>query len=124
MGVIGRFSKRLRLELSFFIMRLISLCRQNDNKKYSFIIFSKDRPMQLHALLKSIKYYVSGEFNIYILYSANTSSSFEKAYKEVENYFINDNTFFVKEELGFRKQLQLILSKIDCSRIFFLVDFY
>jgi len=50
------------------------------------VIFSYDRPLQLYAYLESLKNYVSGLKNIFVLYRTS-NQEFEKAYQDIQKEY-------------------------------------
>lgn len=93
-----------------------------DNGKICFIIFSKDRSMQLHALLSSLIYYVRGSFSVYVLYHVDGEQE-DGSYKQLINDFKEDSrVHFYKQGKSFKDDLIEIVGGLDADRIFFLVD--
>ena len=84
------------------------------------LVFSKDRPLQLDLLLKTLKQNVSGKLNIQLLYNAS-NEKYLKAYYQVfeENKSLNLVTFQEKE---FRLDLINIMKKTNYKSVMFLVD--
>ncbi|QNF34986.1 hypothetical protein HUW51_20510 [Adhaeribacter swui] len=84
------------------------------------IIFSKDRAMQLYALLESIIYNFSEPIKTHILYRSSSDQQ-EKSYQEVRKCVAGHNFNFVKEQ-SFRQDLIQLIQNIKSTKIFFLVD--
>ena len=87
----------------------------------SLIVFSKDRPIQLDAFLKSVNYYFQDEKEILILYNYSTDE-YKDAYDEV---FALNNFNFIVNELdysNFKEALMYSLNKVTSGRIIFFVD--
>jgi hypothetical protein len=61
------------------------------------IIFSKDRALQLHALLSSYQERVSSSGSVHVLYWASKSMH-QEAYDEVTALFKNRSVFFTKQD--------------------------
>lgn len=101
---------------------MYSIYLTSKNGSYKFIVFSKDRPLQLHALLKSIQHFVVGEFEIFIIYNVSNEETYGKTYLELAREFKSENIKFIKENNSFRDTLKKVLIKINKGRIFFLVD--
>lgn len=59
---------------------------ESNQKQADLIIFSFDRPLQLHALLSSIKTYVNNVASTHVLYRYS-STEYQKAYDEVHAMF-------------------------------------
>ena len=99
-----------------------NLDKYSDFIGYECIIFSKDRPMQLDALLRSMyKHVKNGPAKIYILYKSDKSKMLS-AYKECISFHNKDNIKFCLQSNNFKNDLLGILSKIKSNKIFFLVD--
>ncbi len=82
------------------------------------VIFSRDRPMQLAALMASLREKVSPQIPVRILYRASTSA-FERGYDLVFSMFAG---LTPRREADFRGDLLSILEEISSPRMFFLVD--
>ena len=87
------------------------------------IAFSKDRALQLHALISSYLEKVASPVPIHILYQASTPLH-QKAYEEVIEIFPNNNISFTKQDSdnSFRSNLISLLKSVNSGKIFFLVD--
>ena len=87
------------------------------------IAFSKDRALQLHALISSYLEKVASPVPVYILYQTSTPSH-QKAYDEVIEIFSKNNIYFRKQvsENSFRDDLILLLQSVQSEKMFFLVD--
>ncbi|MCK4241840.1 MAG: hypothetical protein KAX30_09480, partial [Candidatus Atribacteria bacterium] len=87
------------------------------------IVFSKDRALQLHALISSYLEKVASPVPIHILYHTSTPSH-QKAYEEVVEIFPNNNISFTKQDSdnSFRNNLISLLKSVHSEKIFFLVD--
>jgi hypothetical protein len=84
------------------------------------VVFSRDRPMQLHALLSSYFEKAKNPAPVHVLYRAS-SARFEAAYREVLS-FLNDQALSVTRETSFRDELLRILWTTESEKVFFLVD--
>lgn len=93
------------------------------SEKISTIIcFSKDRPMQLDALLFSMKQMIDDFDKIpikVIYYSSN--DDFQKGYDKLRGLAYCSKVNFIKET-SFRDNLMALLSKIKSEKVLFLVD--
>jgi len=116
------YFKKIYIFSKYLVHLVKQICMARFSGPFKFVVFSKDRPMQLHALLKSMQHYIKGEFEIYIIYSTSNEEPYQKAYLDLEQEFINDNIQFVKEEFSFQKTLKNVIERFEKSRIFFLVD--
>lgn len=112
----------LSLIVFFYLYKAFSSKRKLNNEEIPFIIFSKDRSIQLHALLSSIFYYVSGPFNVWVLYSTEEGQH-DHSYEQLINEFEEKkNINFYKQGNSFSDDLIQIVKGLDTERIFFLVD--
>ncbi|MBW2661985.1 MAG: hypothetical protein JRD93_08380 [Deltaproteobacteria bacterium] len=84
------------------------------------IVFSKDRPVQLHALLTSYINRVKSPVPLHILYSASDPKYLE-VYDEVKELFKQQPVEFRKEQ-NFRSDCIHLLENIRAAKVFFLVD--
>lgn len=105
---------------------LIHQIRQSwKSKNYSninTIVFSKDRAMQLHALLSSFFDTKIGECGIVVIYAASTVAH-KKAYDEVTTIFQNRVKFVEQGAFSsFKNCLLHTVSSLPKGKIFFLVD--
>lgn len=87
------------------------------------IVFSKDRAMQLHALLSSYRARLQDPQPLTVLFSASTPEHLA-AYKAVAVDFESRTTIFVEQTNGssFRVQFLALLRAVTTARVFFLVD--
>jgi len=87
------------------------------------IVFSKDRALQLHALLASCMEKVTPQIPFHVLYHASTPAH-QKAYEEVRELFSHTAISFVKQgsDNSFRSNLIMLLQSIRSEKMFFLVD--
>ena len=87
------------------------------------IIFSEDRALQLHALLKTMQEKVLPAIPVHVLYLAS-SPAHKQAYKDVTAIFSNQNIRFIQQEnsFSFKHDLMEILFSMTCDILFFLVD--
>jgi len=84
------------------------------------IVFSKDRPLQLHGLLTSYFKLSTNPPQLTVIYNAS-SSAFSNAYVEVEALHKANKVRFVRER-GFRETLIHHLQNLLVDKVFFLVD--
>ena len=87
------------------------------------IVFSKDRALQLHGLLSTLREKVFPAVPVHVLYLAS-SSAHQKAYDEVSEMFIKQNVRFIQQtnDHSFKQDLMEILFSLSCDTLFFLVD--
>jgi hypothetical protein len=85
----------------------------------SVLIFSKDRAMQLHALLESIQLYASDVYtNISILYKYS-NDEFKRGYELLQSRFPHYNFIL---ETNFLENVKNYLTRVNTPLISFLVD--
>jgi hypothetical protein len=86
------------------------------------VVFSKDRPLQLLALLESLKHYPSTHIRPYIIYNTQ-NLDYKMAYDEL---FTNNRDLFIEaiedKSLGFKQTLTILLKKLSSECITFFVD--
>ena len=100
------------------IKNLVSEPKRMADSTFTAIIFSKDRPLQLQALLQSMPYYVNGSDAQLVLYRSS-NPAYETAYTELKSKF--PSVSFVRES-SFRKDLLIITKTLSTPWVFFLVD--
>jgi hypothetical protein len=93
--------------------------RQSDLSCHG-IVFSKDRAMQLHALLSSYFSTVKKPAPLTILYTTS-SERHEHSYKELRLLFANRAVTFYKER-SFKKDVEQIVTNVNVQTIFFMTD--
>ena len=113
-------------KLKSFLLRPILIYRlskitDNYDNLISTIVFSKDRPIQLDAFLKSLNHYFIGEKEILVLYNYS-SLEYKKAYEEV--FYRNNINYIIDEHEHntFKGALLYSLKKIKSGRVIFFVD--
>ena len=84
------------------------------------VVFSRDRPMQLHALLSSYFEKAKNPAPVHVLYRSS-SERFEAAYREVLS-LLEGHPVSVTRETGFREDLLRTLRATEVDKVFFLVD--
>ena len=87
------------------------------------IVFSKDRALQLHGLLSTLREKVAPVVPVHVLYRAS-SASHRQAYNEVADIFGNRQVRFLQQtnDHSFKQDLLEILFSLTCDLLFFLVD--
>jgi hypothetical protein len=90
------------------------------NDKIAALAFSKDRPLQLHALLSSYFKLVSNPAPIDIIYKTSTIE-IEGFYQELASDFSSFPIRLIKEQ-NFYTQVIHWLENVSADRIFFLTD--
>jgi len=106
--------------INFLLETLLEGEGSYGNANTNIIIFSKDRPLQLHALLGSIEDCVTGVGATHILYHAS-NTTYESGYHRLAVECNLPNVNWYKEE-DFRADTLKILDKIRSKLLFFLVD--
>ncbi|MCK4358857.1 MAG: hypothetical protein KAW92_08965 [Candidatus Cloacimonetes bacterium] len=92
-----------------------------DNKTdCEWIVFSKDRAIQLHALISSYYEKVINPAPLNILYTTSNSEH-QKSYNELIEIFYEHQVSFISET-NFRKQLIDLIEKMEVSKIVFFCD--
>lgn len=84
------------------------------------IVFSKDRAMQLHALLSSYYEQVSNPVKLSVLYTTSNESH-SQSYKQLIEIFVDKNIQFIREQ-SFEKDLEKLLDNVSSSKLFFMTD--
>ena len=84
------------------------------------IVFSKDRPLQLHLLLQSYADMVANPAPLHVLYAAS-NDDFDKAFKEVAKCFPQMDITWTRET-RFRPALLPLLETLRAEKMFFLMD--
>lgn len=94
-------------------------CTRNQDDSLAIVIFTKDRPLQLDALLRSLKAHWNPLPDTTVIWKA-TDSRMRSAYCEV--FSANDPKLKPREEKSFRSDLLEVLTVSAVSRLMFLVD--
>ena len=84
------------------------------------IVFSKDRVMQLHALLLSYFAYVKNPAKLSILYTTSNQAH-ATAYEDLKKTFADQPVTFIAEK-SFKRDLEDLLEKITTTTLFFMTD--
>jgi hypothetical protein len=105
-----------------FVYQIWQTWRRNYSTKISVVVFSKDRAMQLHALLSSWQATKTGECGMVVIYAAS-SMAHKKAYNEMEVLFQN-RVRFVEQEVfpSLKHCLVQTMQSLPTGKMFFLVD--
>jgi hypothetical protein len=119
------FKKELQALHSIAVayQRMIENYEQNQevqNSSCEGIVFSKDRAMQLHALLSSYFAYVKNPVPLYVLYTYSNRAHAD-SYEELKKIFLGKDVFFI-EEKGFKNDLEALLERISSTMLFFMTD--
>lgn len=84
------------------------------------IVFSKDRAMQLHALLSSYYEQVDHPAKLHILYTTSNDRH-SRSYEELKKIFGDKDIHFISER-AFKNDLERLLESITSARLFFMTD--
>lgn len=90
------------------------------NNQMTGIVFSKNRAMQLHALLSSYFFYTQDPAPLKILFTTD-SAEHRESYNILQQEFNTMPVEFIRET-NFREQLISVASEIKADRIFFMTD--
>ena len=115
-------------EYENYLFSAIETLKEAEKKNYSMdglscIVFSKDRAIQLYALLESYNKFIQNPVDIIVIYKSS-SKDHEKSYVELSNLIkhFSFNVDLIKEKKSFRETLVDTLSKVKTKNIFFLTD--
>ena len=109
------------LEILSFLLKLYSQrYKISDASDIAIIVFSKDRPMQIEALLRSASKYFKNDCSWSILWHAS-NSDFAQGYESVFTSMSSRN-FNAIRETNFRADLLDILESSEKHGVIFLVD--
>jgi len=84
------------------------------------IVFSKDRAMQLHALLLSYFAYVKNPAKLQILFTTSNKHH-SRAYDDLKKIFADKPVTFIREQ-SFKKDFEKLLQAITTTTVFFMTD--
>ncbi len=112
--------KKIRLNIQAYILILLKSHKKNYSENLIGIIFSKDRPLQLYALLESYFIYCKDPAPLLVLYKSS-EEDYERAYNEIIDSYKNKEITF-RQEIEFKSDLINILENSGSKFIFFLVD--
>ena len=84
------------------------------------IVFSKDRAMQLDALLRSYFFYVKNPVPVKVLFHAS-DAAYMSAYKDVIELYGNREVEFIQEH-DFKQNLIGLVESLTCAKVLFMVD--
>jgi hypothetical protein len=87
----------------------------------SFIIFSKDRALQLDGLIRSMLHHVSGTYTAHVIYCASNEAH-DCAYHELIDSIQNTDRIQWTKEAEFKKDLVCTLQQVQTESVCFLVD--
>ncbi len=105
------------------IFKLVNKEKEGLISGVSIVVFSKDRAMQLNAMLESYFNFVKNPVNLFIIFQASSKVHYH-AYTEIKSIFKNSlvDIQFIHENEGFRSTLISVLNKIKTQSMIFLTD--
>lgn len=92
----------------------------DNNSSCECILFSKDRAMQLHALLSSYYENAINPAPIHLLYTYSDERH-KQSYDEIKESFVDKKIDFIFET-NFKKQILDLIKNMNSSKFFFLND--
>ena len=104
--------------LNLIVSRRLKRIKCDNDSSVAGIIFSKDRCIQLHALLESYYHFTENTAPLYVLWAARNKEHSD-AYKELQTLWPHVN--FIKEH-DFNVDLSTLINNLSSSKVFFLVD--
>ena len=110
----------LRVNFKYVLYKWFYRDHNYSPNKITCVVFSRDRALQLEALLRSIEKYSESIFDVYIQYSCSFNHC--KSYNELVNRYINNRNFKFVRENSFPISLLGLLKTINTQFMFFLVD--
>ncbi len=117
--VVRDFENRLKQVSTFYSLSLANH-NQHLNKQITGLVFSKDRAMQLHALLSSYFHYTQNAAPLTVLFTFS-SELHQQSYVTLQNQFMHLPVTFV-QEVNFAQQLLQLVKQATSDRIFFMTD--
>lgn len=121
------FRNKLKVMFRTFFAISVFLIRRSSKKQgkntLECIIFSKDRAMQLHALLSSYFDKVASNVQVHVLYHTSNSNH-QKSYEDLIFIYRDRNVLFVKQRnnFSFRRDFLKLLSSLLSEKVMLLVD--
>lgn len=115
---------RFQTQLRYSIHKLIKeQSKLHSVKGTTCLIFSKDRAIQLFALLETYLKFTSNKIPIFIIYNTSNNEH-AHSYIELKNLFKKKipRLKFIKENNSFRNTLLDFLTQIKTKNMFFLTD--
>jgi hypothetical protein len=114
---------RIYTERVPILNHLLSTNTHNLKEGLSCIVFSKDRSIQLFALLESYNNNIDEEINLTVIYNVSNEDH-KKSYEELIILFskTNKKINFVLETKTFKNSLLKVLQEVQTKNMFFLTD--
>ena len=88
---------------------------------HDVVVFSKDRPLQLKALIESYQYYCEDPVKLNIIYNAS-DHDYQNAYDSLFDELKEFISLTVKDNIGFRNSLLNVFEALYQPKMYFLVD--
>lgn len=92
----------------------------NDNNAF-LVIFSKDRAIQVHALIESYLRKVENPKEMFILYTCSNIEH-EESYEELNLLYANNSLIYFIREKNFRKDLIKLIKQRNSNKVLFGCD--
>lgn len=92
-----------------------------DGIDITFIAFSKDRPLQLDGLIRSLQNQVKGNYVLRVLYSASSEQT-QSQYRQLQNEIGDTERITWHPESNFKDDLTLLIEEVESHLVGFLVD--
>jgi hypothetical protein len=114
--------KRRKNQQKLKAYELINKLERKTDSTSHCVMFSKDRPLQLNALISSYKFFIKDAPKISITYGSS-NERFKKSYLEVlERHRDIIEHIDYREDHQFQQSFLSIVDKVKTKSIFFLVD--
>jgi hypothetical protein len=97
--------------LQLLVFAIFTFQAQASGPGADLIIFSFDRPMQLYALLESVKKHMQGVNATAVIYRT-TDEAYEQAYQEVKDTF--SNVIYVQQGINPQEDFKLLTMQAFC----------
>jgi hypothetical protein len=128
-GYEGLVQGRIRNKTKSILRAIFSFCVfiqhkcKKDKSSIECIIFSKDRAMQLHALLSSFYEKVVTPITVHVLYQASNSSH-QRSYEDLITIYHSRAISFIRQmdDHSFRRDFIRMVSSLQSEKIMFMVD--
>jgi hypothetical protein len=119
-GIRNKYDAKRHIEYIRLKKKLEKSSSAKNTEFARIVIFSKDRAMQLDALLRSYFHYSINPIPVKILYHFS-SAEFSEGYKQLQNIFSEKQVEFVQEK-KFKPDLIQLFNRLNCSKVIFMVD--
>ncbi len=119
----GMVIQRSHMFALFFLFLIVPIKTIAHQKSADLIVFSYDRPLQLHALLSSMKQYVTNINTTFVIYRSS-NEFYDHAYQEVMTLF-SDTQFFkqgTEPKKDFKPLTLNCLNQTNSTHVLFATD--